>query len=301
MGFFGDNDQSRNGTRFLAALSLFGWLTYLPDTALAQSTDVNLASALGSYAPDGDCAQWPRVTVTERHIGFYGWEGGDVLFLDKWRSCPECLPEYPVAADELRLAPVIIRNNPQAAPVFRFNADGAPGLMLAEEGGDLTDFPELAAVVDFGALSRCDVSGIAATAILDPTAEASWRSFETDWRAGASYCPVLDNRARNQMCFGLGCGYGRRIDWALGISGNPAGFAVPREGAIQAEIFIEGSVVGRMTFTRPADDPNAQLYAPFDFETHGVTLVQLQKGREAELRLAGQGQTAAVLMSLLRF
>lgn len=298
MGIFGNNDQGRCTARLLAALSLFGWLSYLPHTALAQSSDVNFASALGSYAPDGDCARWPRVTVSDRHVEFYGWEGGDVLFLDKWRSCPDCLPKYPIAADELRIAPVINQNNPQAAPVFRFNADGATGLMLAENGGDMTGFPELAAVVDYGALSRCDLSRIAATASLDPTAEASWRSFDTDWRAGASYCPVLDNAARNQMCFGLGCGYGRRMDWALGIMGNPSGFSAPREGAIQAEIVIDGGVAGRMTFTRPADDPNGQFYAPFDFETHGVTLVQLQKGREAELRLAGQGQTAAVLMSL---
>jgi outer membrane protein OmpA-like peptidoglycan-associated protein len=252
----------------------------------------------GSYAPDGDCARWPRATVAQGHVEFYGWEGGDILFLDQWRACPDCLPEYPLAASELRIAPVIAEGDPKAAPVFRFNANGVPGLMLAEGGGDMTKFPELAAVVDFGVLARCDVSRIEAAATLDPTAEASWRSFENDSRAGASYCPVLDNTAQNQMCFDLGCGFGRRIDWALGIMGSPAGFTPPRDSAIEAEIVIDNSVVGRMTFTRPDDDPNAQFYAPFDFETHGITLVQLQNGREAELRLSAEGQTAAVLMGL---
>jgi hypothetical protein len=295
---FGGNDDGRSGTRFLVALSLLGCLTHLTGEAFAQSSDIGFEIATGRYAPDGDCARWPRVTVAQGHVEFYGWEGGDILFLDQWRTCPDCLPEYPVAAGELRIAPVIDPGNPQAAPVFRFNADGAPGLMIAEEGGDMTDFPELAAVVEFGALSRCDVSRIAAAATLHRTAEASWRSFETDQRAGASYCPVLDGTAQNQMCFGLGCGYGSEMDWALSIMGSPAGFTAPRDGTIQAEVVIDGSVVGRMTFTRPADDPNAQFYAPFDFATHGVTLVQLQRGREAELRLSAEGQAAAVLMSL---
>lgn len=289
----------RNVSRMrIIAAAIVACTAFSADKASAQSSSMSFEIALGRYAPDGDCARWPRVTVEQGHVEFYGWEGGDILFLDQWRPCPDCLPDFGIAAGELRVAPIIDSTNPTSAPVLRFNADGAPGLMIAEDGGDLSDYPELAAVVEFGALVRCDVSRIAVAPGPERTTYDRWRSFDADWRAGASFCPVLDDSTRNQMCFGLGCEYGRPMDWALGIAGSPAGFTTPTSGQIEAEVVIDGSVVGRMNFTRPANDPNAQFYAPFESATHGVTLVQLQRGRVAELRLSADGQAAAVLMSL---
>lgn len=307
MGLWGkrmsdQTDQIRQGGRFLVALGLFAWCALHIGPGPAQAQGVGFDSVMGSYAPDADCARWPRVTVAQSHVELYGWEGGDILFLDRWRACPDCLPGEPVAPGELRVAPVLSDADPKSAPVVRFNADGVPGRLVAEAGGDMTGVPELAAVVEAGALARCDLAQIAAVATRDPTADASWRSFETDGRAGASFCPVRDDAAGHRICVDLGCGYGRRMDWALDLAGRPAGFAdpapVPGGGGIDAEIVIDARVVGRMTFTRPEDDPAGPFRAPFDAETHGVTLMELRRGQEAELRLSADGRTAAVVMSL---
>ena len=290
-----------NLKRLIYVKSLFGAiilgaLSALP--AIAESAGIRLASIAGEYSADGYCGRMQNMTVHEDRIEFANMLGSWVLPANQWRSCADCLPQYPLAPNELRIAPIIDPSNLDAAPVFRFNANGTVGLMIVEPGGEMTPYPELAEVVEARTLTRCDTSQIAAVASLDATADSRWRNFDSNGRAGATYCPVLDMTAGNRMCFQIGCGYGRPIDWTLDLAEMPAGFAPPATGDIQGEIVIDGNVVGRMTFTRPADDPTGPFHAPFDFESHGVTLVQLRRGQEAELRLSAQGQAAAVLMSL---
>lgn len=274
-----------------------------PSASRAQSAPSQEAVAListfpsairGVYAPDGDCALWPRVTVEEARVEFYSWEGGDSLFLNKWRDCSDCLPDIPAGPGEVRVSPFISHDAEVKGPIFLIS----DGLLIAEPRGDVAHLPELAEMVQFGALARCDVSQIAAVAALHPTAESRWRSFDTDRRAGAGYCPVLDTSGPHQMCFGLGCGYGERINWSLGVTGAPVGFSPATDAEIKAEVLVDGAVVGRMTFAVDPGRPDAGFRAPFNYETHGVALVQLRKGNMAELRLSSAGQQAAVLMPL---
>ena len=294
---FGNRTPLAIAKSLLRALALTS-TPLLPTVVAGQSLETGLARVVGQYAPDGDCALWPRVSVEQGRVAFDGSEGGDILFLEQWRACPDCLPEYHVATGEVRVAPVISRDEPDAAPVFRFNADGALGLMIVEPGGDISALPELAAVVEIGALARCDVSQIAVAASPDRTAEERWRSFDTGARAGGAYCPVLDQTNGHQACFDLGCEFGRPLDWQLSVAGAPAGFSPSQTGDIRAEVLVDGTVVGRMTFTHSVNQMAGVFRAPFDFDTHGVTLVQLQQGRQAELRFTQDGRSAAMLMGL---
>lgn len=268
------------------------------NTILANESPINWATISGVYAPGGDCALTPRLSVEQSRVEFYGWEGGDSLFITGWRDCSDCSSEFMGSGNEVRISPRLSREAPLEAPLFRFNADGAKGLLIVEPGGDLSPFPEVAAIVDAGALSRCDVSQITATATLHPSAEQGWKRFDTPSRAGAAYCAVQDGINETALCLGLGCGYGRRMDWTLGLMGTPNGFAPSPAEDIQAEVLIDGTVVGRMTFSTSQDEAYPGRYAAVDSETHGVTIVQLQKGNEAELRLSSGDQKVAALMRL---
>lgn len=281
-----------------AGRALFlGALLLLPPAAPAEAQKAEFGAIQGRYAPDGDCAVWPRLTVDADRMEFYGWEGGDILFLDQWRDCPECLPEFALTPGEVRVSPIIDPRNPGAAPVLRFNPDGATGLMIAEHGGDLTAYPELAAVVEFGALVRCDAPQITAAAAAPPVGDELWRRFDTGARTGAAFCPVLDPSRGTRLCFNLGCDLGAPLAWELLIDGTPNGFAPQHTGRIDVDIFVDGALAARIPFARPEAGAQASFRAPFD-QSHGTTLVQLQRGARAELRLAAGGQTSALMMSL---
>jgi hypothetical protein len=146
---------------------------------------------------------------------------------------------------------------------------------------------------------RCDVVQIVSPtpAQLDPMAEERWRRFDTQPRAGAAYCPVLDVAGGRRTCLDIGCGFGERLDWTLSTASMTDELGLSNMMQVDAEILVDGELAGRMTFERATG--TADIFrAPFKSSLHRLTLTQLQSGQQAELRLASAGQSRALMMPL---
>jgi len=265
-------------------------------SAVAEGTGLPF-SMQGVYAPGGNCSAYPQVSASETAV-MIDPDWGDQLILRRWEHCPDCLGGATASNEEHIIRPDLGPGTPAKAPAFRFEPDGARGVLRIEPAEAPSGLAEIDHVSSVGELKRCDLPSIEAQLeyVRAPTADDAWRRTSGAAEVAASYCPVNNDASGEHLCLHVGCFDGSFIHWRLEGSESPHGFDLSEGSAREANILVDESMAGRLAFTR--SERFSGFEASFDMSTHQALLVDLSRGLEAELRLSGNARATSFWMSL---
>ncbi len=137
-------------SRFSTAAALFLLATALPGLSAAQVAPP--PDLLGAYAPGGDCAKEPRVTVSATAMTIQA--GGKATRLAPIDACFSCAGGDRYEGIEVWVAQLGPDQSPKE-PMFRLNADEKKGALVVDKQGMQAFPPAVRAVAMASPLKRC--------------------------------------------------------------------------------------------------------------------------------------------------